>query len=91
MGVDLHVYIFSAPNNQRTGFLVPVQMLFPSEMVHLGECHKVEGKHEMTHGAHGGAIARLLWCFSVPDIFGFPSFHLFWELLYILSVTPFSP
>lgn len=67
------------------------QMFFPAEMVHLGECHKVKARDEMTHGGHGGALARSLWCFSVPDIFGFPSFHLFWELLYVLSVTPFSP
>lgn len=89
------MFIFSLPliiREQAFSYLgLSVQMLFPPEMVHKGECRKVKGRDEMTHGAHGGALARLLWCFSVPDIFGFPSFHLFWELLYVLSVTPFSP
>ena len=44
----------------------------------------------MIHGGHGSAWDRFFKCFSVLDILSFPALHIFWRLLHIFSLTPFS-
>lgn len=85
--------ISSAPLNQRIGLIIPELVCLNAsswDRFIWGKWYKVKGRNAMTHSGHSAALAWSCWCFSVPDTFGFPAFHLFWELLHVLYVTPFS-
>lgn len=72
-GVDLYVSLPLIFREQASSYPgLSVQILFPPDMVHLGKCHKVKGRDEMTHGGYGGASPD---CFGVFLCLTFLIFH----------------